>query len=137
MSRLRLRPGSCRDIVHVEAVPACPGEEVQAAATADYPGALRERLSIREHDPVFAGRPGAVGAEFGQGEPVTIRAVAAEQRDTRACHRQGTGAPDVIVPAGHGTVADTHDREIAVVAGPAARVIDVEGIAVADRVPRA
>ena len=92
MSRLRLRPGSCRDIVHVKAVPACPGEEVQAAATADYPGALGERLAIREHDPVFAGRPGAAGAKSGQGEPVTIRAVAAEQRDTRARHRQGTGA---------------------------------------------
>src|SRR6266581_7982746 len=136
MSRLRLRPGSCRDIVQVEPVPACAGEEVQAASAADYPGARWERLSVREHDPVFARRLGAIGAEFGQGEPITIRAVAAEQRDTRACHRQGAGAPDVVVPAGHGAVADAHDREIAVVAGPGARVIDVEGIAVADRVPR-
>jgi hypothetical protein len=55
----------------------------------------------------------------------------------RARHRQDTGAPDFVVPAGHGTVADAHDREIAVVAGPGARVIDVEGITVADRVPRA
>src|SRR5437588_344563 len=39
MSRLRLRPGSCRDIVQVEPVPACAGEEVQAASAADYPGA--------------------------------------------------------------------------------------------------
>src|SRR5690348_65806 len=136
MSRLRLRPGSCRDIVHVEPVPACPGEEVQAAATADYPGARWERLSIREHDPVFAGRPGAVSAKFGEGEPVTVRAVAPEQRDTRARRRQGAGALDFVVPAGHGAVADAHDREIAVVAGPGARVIDVEGVAVADRVPR-
>ena len=39
--------------------------------------------------------------------------------------------------AGHGIIADAHDREVGVVAGPGARVIDVEGIAVADRVPRA
>jgi hypothetical protein len=34
------------------------------------------------------------------------------------------------------TVADANDREIGVVAGPSARVIDVEGIAIVDRVPR-
>lgn len=39
------------------------------------------------------------------------------------------------MPAGHGTVADAHDWEIGVVAGPGVRVIDVEGIAIADRIP--
>jgi hypothetical protein len=71
-------PVHARDIVHVELVPACASQEVQAASAADYLGALGERLSAREHDPVFAGRPGAAGAESGEGEPVTIRAVAAE-----------------------------------------------------------
>ena len=52
------------------------------------------------------------------------------------CHCQGAGAGDVVVPAGHGAVADAHDREVGVVAGPGAGVIDVEGVAVADRVPR-
>ena len=54
---------------------------MQAASTADYPGVLGEWLSVREHDPVFTGRLGAVGAEFGKAEPVAIRAIAAEQRD--------------------------------------------------------
>jgi hypothetical protein len=45
-------------------------------------------------------------------------------------------ARDVVVPAGHGVIADAHDRGVGVVAGPGARVVDVEGVAVADRVPR-
>src|SRR6266568_8261574 len=105
-------------------------------SAADYLGAFRERLPVRERDAVFTGRLGAVVAEIGGGEPVMVGAVAAEQRDAGTCHRQGAGAFDVVVPAGHGAVADAYDREIGVVAGPGARVVDVEGIAVADRVPR-
>lgn len=66
-----------------------------------------------------------------------IGAVAAEQRNTGARHRQGAGAFDVIVPASHAAVADAHDRKIGVVAGPGPCVVHIEGIAVADRIPRA
>ena len=114
-----------------------PVQEMQAAAAADDLGACRERLPAGEHHPVLAGGLGAIGAEFGQGEPVMIGAVAAEQRDPGARHRQGAGAFDVVVPAGHGVIADAHDREIGVIAGPGARVVHVEGIAVTDRIPRA
>ncbi len=55
---------------------------MQAASAADDLGACRERLPAGKHHPVIAGRPGAVGAEFGQGKPVMLGAVAAEQRDT-------------------------------------------------------
>ena len=79
----------------------------------------------------------SVGVELGDGEPVTVGSVAAGQRNMGARHRQRAGAFDVVVPAGHGTVADAHDREVGVVAGPGARVVDVEGVAAADRVPRA
>ena len=63
---------SCRDIVHVEPVPAGSGEEMQAASAADDLGACRERLAVGEHDPVLAGGLGTIGAELGQGEPVMI-----------------------------------------------------------------
>jgi hypothetical protein len=72
------------DIVHVELVPAGPGEEMQAASAADDLDACRERLPAGEHHPVLSGGLGAVGAEFGHGKPVMIGAVAAEQRDTGA-----------------------------------------------------
>ncbi len=65
-------------------VPAGIGEEVQAASAADDLGGRRERLAVREHDPVFTGRLGAVGTDLGQGEPVIVGAVAAEQRNPRA-----------------------------------------------------
>ena len=111
--------------------------ESAAAIPARLPGCRARALPVREHNPVFTGRVGAPGVELGDGEPVVVGPVAAEQRDTVARHRQGTGAFDVVVPAGYGTVADAHDWEVGVVAGPGARVIDVEGVAVADRVPRA
>ena len=104
-----------------------PGEEMQAAAAAGDLGACQERLPAGEHHPVLAGGPGMIGAEFSQGQPVMIGAVAAEQRDPGARYRQGAGAFDVVVPAGHGAIADTHDREIGVIAGPGAHVIHVEG----------
>ncbi len=65
---------------------------MQAASAADDLGACRERLPAGEHHPVIAGRPGAVGAEFGQGKPVMLGAVAAEQRDTgdRRAAAEGT-----------------------------------------------
>lgn len=78
---------SSRDIVHVELVPPGTGKEVQAASAADHQSAWRERLPIGEHDPVFTSRLGTIRTEFGQGEPVMIGAVAAEQRDTVARHR--------------------------------------------------
>ena len=128
---------SSRDVADVELVPVSVGEEVQAGSSAGYLGAGREWLPVREHDPVFAARAGVTGGELGHGEPVTVWAVAAEQRDAGACHGQGPGAFDLVVPAGHGVLADAHDREITVVAGPGAGVVDVEGGAVADRLPRA
>ena len=66
-----------------------------------------------------------------------IGAVAAEQRDTGTRDRQGAGACDVVMPAGHGVIADAHNREIGVIAGPDAPLVHVEGIAVTDRIPRA
>ena len=65
---------------------------MQAASAADDLGACRERLPAGEHDPVLTGRLGTIGAELGQGKPVMIGAVAAEQRDTGTRHRQGAGA---------------------------------------------
>jgi hypothetical protein len=41
------------------------------------------------------------------------------------------------MPAGHRVVADAHNREIGVIAGPDAPFVHVEGIAVTDRIPRA
>ncbi len=131
-----IRLSSSRDFVHVQLVPAGVGEEMQAASAADDLSAWWERFPVGEHDPVFTGRLGTIRIELGEGEPVIIGALAARQRDPGARHRQGSGAPDVVVPAGHDTVADAHDREIGVVAGPGARVIDVKGIAIVDRLPR-
>jgi hypothetical protein len=88
------------DIVHVELVPAGVGEEMQAASAADDLGARRERLPAGKHDPVFTSRLGTIGAEFDPGEPVIIGAVAAEQPDTGARHRQGGSASDLVAPAG-------------------------------------
>jgi hypothetical protein len=86
----RLSPArSCRDIVHVELIPAGPGEEMQAASAADDLGACRKRLPAWEHDTVLTGRLGTTHAELGQGKPVMIGAVAAEQRDTGS-----SGAPN-------------------------------------------
>ena len=64
---------------------------MQAAFAADDLSACRERLPAGEHHPVFTGGLGTIGAESGQGKPVIIGAVAAEQPDTRARHRQGAG----------------------------------------------
>jgi hypothetical protein len=57
---------------------------VQAATAAEYLSTRRERLPVRKHDPVFTGRLGTIGTELGQGEPIMIGAVPAEQSDTRA-----------------------------------------------------
>jgi hypothetical protein len=85
---------------------------MQSASPADDLGACPDLHPAGEHDPVFTSRLGTIGAELGQGEPVIIGAVTTEQSDPGARHCQGTGAFDVIVPASHGTIADTHDWEI-------------------------
>ena len=92
---------SCRDIVHVELVPAGPGEEMQAASAAEDLGACRERLPVRKRDAVLAGRLGTIGAELSQSKAVMIRPLAAEQRDAGSRRCQGAGAGDVVVPASH------------------------------------
>jgi hypothetical protein len=46
----------CGDAVHVELIPAGPGQEMQAAAAADDPGTGRELLSAGEHHAVLAGQ---------------------------------------------------------------------------------
>ena len=66
-----------------------------------------------------------------------IGAVAAEQRDTGTRDRQGAGTFGVVMPAGHGVIADAHNREIGVIAGADAPLVHIEGIAVTDRIPRA
>src|SRR5262249_43138667 len=57
---------------------------------------LREVVPRRRARPGIHYRLGTIGVELGQGEPVIIRAVAADQWDPGARHRQGTGASDVM-----------------------------------------
>ena len=57
---------------------------MRAASAADDLDAWRERLPVGEHNPVFASMLGTIGAELGQGEPVIIGAVTAEQPDPGA-----------------------------------------------------
>src|SRR5207302_7241392 len=71
-----------RDVADVELAPVAAGEKVQARSPADDLGAGRERLPVREHDPVFTGRAGASGVELCEGEPVMVGAVSAGQRYT-------------------------------------------------------
>ncbi len=110
---------SCRDIVRVKLVPAGSVEEMQAASAADDLGACRERLPAGEHHPVFTSGPGTVSAELGHGKPVMAGAVAAEQRDTGAHHRQGAAALMSLCQPFMAAIADVHDREIGVIAGQA------------------
>jgi hypothetical protein len=93
MSDVRGLPGSwlLRDVADIELVPVAAGEKVQARSPADDLGAGRERLPVREHDPVFTAKTGPCVIELRDGEPVMLGSITAEQRDTGARHRQGAG----------------------------------------------
>ncbi len=105
---------------------------MQPVLAADDLSASRQLLSIGEHDPVLASRPGAVTIECGDREPVIVGPVAAEERHPGLRYRQGLGALDVVMPAGHTIAADEHHREIGVVAGPGAVAVDIKRVAVVD-----
>jgi hypothetical protein len=52
---------------------------MRAGSPADYLGAGREWLPVREHDPVFAAPASVVCVELSDGKPVIVRAIAAKR----------------------------------------------------------